>query len=79
MSASKAELMDLAFDFWTEAADEHQAGKPSDCPACWKSYMATELWRHVTNTEVPINYYQNHQAAQFRLRAAQRRALRRAA
>lgn len=75
-SVKEARWVELAFDLWTEAAEEHVAGKPAECGACWKSYMASELWRHATDVEVPINYYQSHQAAQFRLRNLNQRKLR---
>lgn len=66
-TTNRQQLLELAVQFWIEAAHEHNHDKPSQCGACWKSYMASELWRHVTNFEIPVNYPQVHQASQFRL------------
>lgn len=79
LMTDNTKLLELAFRLWLEAADSHSAGKSSACGACWKSYMAAELWRNTTDMEIPVNFQQAHEAAQFKLRTLRAAIARRAA
>lgn len=66
--APNSGLLQLSLDLWSEAKAEHKDVKHSDCPACWKAYMANLLWKQTTNLLAPTSYYEEHREAARRSR-----------